>query len=109
MYHTTRSLCILVLLGVGPGHQRIDVLVEVAIGQLGEQIAQISIGFDAVHLACADQAGEAGPVAATLVGSSVMMPGVWVLMRLSRTLFTRFVARQWKLSDRSSTTFAATF
>jgi hypothetical protein len=69
MYYATRSLCVFVLPGVGPGHERVDVLVEVAIGQLGEQIAQISIGFDAVHLACADEAGEAGPVAATFVMS----------------------------------------
>lgn len=38
-----------------------------AIGQLDEQIAQIGIGFDAVHLAGADQAGEAGPIAPALV------------------------------------------
>ncbi len=80
-----------------------------AIGEPGEEIAQIGIGFDAIHLAGGDQAGEARPVPSALVGSSVMMPGVWVLTRLSHTLFTRFVARQWKWSDRSSTTFAATF
>jgi hypothetical protein len=65
-----------------------------AVGQLREQIAHIRIWFDAVHLACADQAGEAGPVAATLVGSSVMIPGVWVLTRLSPIRFTRFAAEQ---------------
>ena len=67
MYYATRSLCTLVLPCIGPGHERVDVLVEMAIGQLGEEITQIGIGFDAVHLACADQAGEAGPVAATFV------------------------------------------
>lgn len=40
---------------------------EVTLGEAREQIAEIGIGFDAVHLACADQAGEAGPVARPLV------------------------------------------
>ena len=40
---------------------------EMAVGELREQIAHIGIGFDAVHLARADQAGEAGPVPAALV------------------------------------------
>ena len=34
-----------------------------------EQIAQIGIGFHAIHLAHADQVGEAGPVSPTLVVS----------------------------------------
>ncbi len=37
------------------------------IGQLREQIAQIGVGFDAVHLAGTDEAGEAGPVPAAVV------------------------------------------
>ena len=51
-------------LGIGPWHQSVGVAGEMTIGQLREQIAQIGIGLDAVHLAGADQAGEAGPVAA---------------------------------------------
>jgi len=39
----------------------------VAIGESGEEIAQIGVRLDTVHLAGADQAGEAGPVAAALV------------------------------------------
>ncbi len=52
---------------VGPRHQRIDVLVEMAAGEPGEEIAQVSVGFHAVHLAGADQAGEARPGTAALV------------------------------------------
>ena len=74
-----------------------------------EQIAQIGIGFDAVHLASADEAGEAGPIAAALVGSSVMILGVWVLTRLSRIRFTRFAAKQLELQDRLTTTFVVIF
>jgi hypothetical protein len=50
-----------------------------AVGELDEEIAQVGIGFDAIDFACADQAGEARPFPAAFVGSSVMMPGVWVL------------------------------
>ena len=52
---------------MSPGHQRVDILVEMAVGELGEEIAQVGVGFHAVHLAGSDQAGEAGPVPAALV------------------------------------------
>ncbi|PXW66327.1 hypothetical protein C7964_11058 [Loktanella sp. PT4BL] len=97
------------MLGIGPWHQGVDVAGEVAVGPLGEEIAHVGIWFDAVHLACADEAGEAGPIAATLVGSSVMMPGVWVLTRLSRIRFTRFAAKRSRLQDQLSTTFVIIF
>jgi len=42
----------------------------VAIGQLREEIGQISIGIYAVHFARADQADEACPVAAIFVVAS---------------------------------------
>ena len=56
--------------GVCPRHELSDVLVEMAVGQPGEQILEVGIGFDAVHLGCADQGGEAGPVSAALVMAS---------------------------------------
>jgi len=54
-------------MSVCPWHQRVDVAGEMTIGQLCEQIAQIGIGLDALHLAGCDQAGEAGPVSAAFV------------------------------------------
>ena len=80
MYYPTSSLCILDLLNVGPWHKGVDVLVEVAIGELGEEITQIGIGFDAVHLAGADRAGEA-----------VFWPGGGVFQRSSQTCPAAFV------------------
>ena len=38
-----------------------------AVGEPDEEIAQIGIGLDAVHLAGADQAGEAGPITTALI------------------------------------------
>lgn len=38
-----------------------------AIGQFREKVPQVGIGFDAIHLAGADQAGEAGPVFSALI------------------------------------------
>ena len=55
------------MLGMGPWHQRVDVLGEVTVGDADEEVAQVSIRLDAIHFAGADQAGEAGPVAAALV------------------------------------------
>jgi len=80
MYYATSSLCIVVRLGMGPRHQGIDVSVEVTLGQLGEEITQIGIGFDAVHLAGADRAGEA-----------VFWPGGGVFQRSSQTCPAAFV------------------
>ena len=37
------------------------------VGKPGEEIAQVGIGFDAVHLAGSDQAGEARPGTAALI------------------------------------------
>jgi hypothetical protein len=48
----TRSFCRDDVLGACPWHEGIDVAGEVAVGQFSEQVAQIGIGFDAVHLAC---------------------------------------------------------
>ena len=59
------------MLGMGPWHQRVDVLGEGTVGDAGEEVAQVSIGLDAIHLAGADQAGEACPVPATLIASGV--------------------------------------
>lgn len=58
-----RSFCRDDVLGACPWHEGIDVAGEVAVGQLSEQVAQIGIGFDAVHLAGANETGEASPVA----------------------------------------------
>lgn len=52
---------------LGPWHQRVDAFVEVSLGEAGKEISQVGIGFDAVHLAGADQTGEAGPVSTALV------------------------------------------
>jgi hypothetical protein len=48
--------------GADPGHQGVDVLVEMAVGELREEVAEMGAGVDAVQLAGAGQAGEAGPV-----------------------------------------------
>ena len=58
------------MLGMGPWHQRVDVLGEVTVGDADEEVAQVSIRLDAIHFAGADQAGEACPVPATLIVSS---------------------------------------
>jgi hypothetical protein len=42
-------------------------LARCPLAHLDEQIAQIGIGLDAVHLAGSDQAGEAGPIPVALV------------------------------------------
>ena len=52
---------------VGPRHQGVDVFVEVAVCQFREEIAAAGVGLNAVHLACADQAGVARPVSAALI------------------------------------------
>jgi hypothetical protein len=60
-------------LGVGPWHQRVDVLVEMAVGEPDEDIAQIGIGLDAVRLTGADQTGEAGPITTALEKTSYLV------------------------------------
>lgn len=50
-----------------PRHQGVDVSDEVTVGEAGEEIAQIGIGLDAVHLASADESGEPGPISATFI------------------------------------------
>lgn len=54
----TRSFCWYDVLGGRPWHEGIDVAGEVAVGQLREQVAQIGIEFDAVHLAPAVRLSE---------------------------------------------------
>lgn len=44
---------------MGPRHLLVDGLGEVTAGDVTEVFAQIGVGFGAVHLACADQTGEA--------------------------------------------------
>ena len=44
-----------------------DVFVEVAVGQLGQEIAKVGVGLNGARLAGADQAGEAFKVPAALV------------------------------------------
>ena len=65
--YETRSLRGINLLGASPRHHDVNVTSEMASGQFREQIAQIRIGFDTVHFAGADQAGEACPVSTALV------------------------------------------
>lgn len=43
------------------GRQGVDVFVEVAAGQFGEQVDEVGVWFDAVHPAGSDQAGKPGP------------------------------------------------
>lgn len=52
---------------IGPGYESVDVFGEVAIGEADEEIAQVGVWFNAVHLACADQAGETGPITAAFI------------------------------------------
>src|SRR5690606_30018412 len=40
------------------------------VGEADEEIAQIGIGFDAVHPACADETGKARPIASTFIVTS---------------------------------------
>ena len=96
----TRSLCQDDVLGACPWHEGIDVAGEVAVGMLRKQAAQIGIGLYAGDLACANETGGAGPVAAALIRSSVMMPGVWGLARMSRIRFTRFAIKRSSPADR---------
>jgi len=70
-----------------------------AVSEFREQVGQIGIGFDAIQLVGADQGREACPVSPSLIGSSVMMPGVWILTRLSRIRFTRFAVKWSRLQD----------
>lgn len=39
------------MLGMGPWHQRVDVLGEVTVGDADEEVAQVSIRLDAIHFA----------------------------------------------------------
>ncbi len=55
------------MLGVCLWHEGIAVVGEVAVGQLREHVAQIGVGFDAVHRAGPGHVGVAGPVPAALV------------------------------------------
>lgn len=54
-------------MGVCPWHELIDVVGEVSFRELRKKVAQICKGFDAVHLAWANETGKALPVAAALV------------------------------------------
>ena len=58
------------LFGVGPWHQRINVLVEMAVRQFREQVFHVGIGFDAIHFAGTDQACKARPVPAAFIMAS---------------------------------------
>ena len=52
---------------MSPGHQSVDVLFEMPIGQLCLQIAQVGIGLDAVHATGSDQAVEACPTPGAVI------------------------------------------
>jgi len=54
-------------LRISPWHEGVDIFGEVAICEADEEIAQIGVRFNAIHLGSADQAGEAGPVPTALV------------------------------------------
>ena len=38
-----------------------------AVGDADEQIAQVGVGFNTIHLAASDQTGKSGPVTATFI------------------------------------------
>jgi hypothetical protein len=78
-------------------------------GDGSQGFAQVGVWVDGVQFAGFDERGDDGPFSSAFVGSSVMIPGVWVLTRLSRIRFTRFAAKQLELQDRLTTTFVVIF
>ena len=54
---------------VGPREEFIDGAVEMSIDDLGQQVGQIGVGFDAAQLTVFDQRGDDGPVVAAAVGA----------------------------------------
>lgn len=54
-------------LRIGPWHEGVDIFGEMTVCEADEEIAQIGVGLNAVHLAASDQTGEPGPIAAVLV------------------------------------------
>jgi len=48
-------------LGVGPGHEIVDLAGEMAVDDLCERVGEISVGIDVVELAALDQRGDHRP------------------------------------------------
>jgi hypothetical protein len=67
---------------------------------------EIGERFDVVDFGGLDQGCDAAPCLATLVGSSVIMPGVWGLTRSSLIRFTRCLGRRLMLLVQLSMIFA---
>lgn len=80
-----------------------------SVGNRGQGGLETGEGLYAIDLAGLDERCDAAPSDAAFVGSSVMMPGVWVLTRLSRIRFTRFAVKRSRLQDQLSTTFVTIF
>ena len=55
--------------GIGPRQQVVDIAVEMAVDDLGDDVRQIGQGFDTAELASLDQRGDDGPVLAAAIGA----------------------------------------
>jgi hypothetical protein len=56
-------------LGVGPGHELVDLAGVVAVDEAAEDVGEIGLGIDHVELAGLDERGDDAPVDAALVGA----------------------------------------
>ena len=56
-------------LGVGPGHELVDLAGGVAVDKPGQDVGEIDLGIDGVELRGLDQRGDHAPVDAALVGA----------------------------------------
>ncbi len=57
------------MVGVGPGHELVDLTGGVAVDEAAEDVGEIGLGFDGVELAGLDQRGDHAPVDAALIGA----------------------------------------
>jgi transposase-like protein len=61
--------------GPGPGHQFVQTGGRPEIDQLGEDVGQIGLRFDAAELAGLDQRSDAGPILRALIRAGAIVPG----------------------------------
>jgi hypothetical protein len=60
----------------GPGHELVDAVGVMAVGEAGEGFGQPRVRVDAAEFAIFDERGDHRPVVAAFVQGHLMMPGV---------------------------------
>ena len=63
----------------GIREEMVDIVVEMAVDDLGEHVGEINERIDTAELAAFDERGDDRPVFSAAVRRDVMMPGVWAV------------------------------